>query len=682
MALFIPTIFLAAFLVFQIQPVIAKVILPWFGGASSVWSLCMVFFQAGLLGGYAYAHVLHERLTLRAQAVVHTLLLAASLALLPVAPRAPAVAAAGAHPTWEVLRLLVVSVGLPYFLLASTSPLVQSWYSKTHPGRVPYRLFALSNLASLLALLAYPVVVEPNTTTRTQQLAWSAAYGCFAVLSAASAWYGVRFGTRTANPGESPGEEAAPPGWGVRLLWLALPACGSILLLAVTSFLTEDVAAIPFLWIVPLSAYLLTFVISFEAPGLYYRPVFLPLLIAALALTAHLLWSEREGFGVLSGIAATVGALFVFCMVCHGELVRLRPHPRHLTAFYLMLSAGGAAGGLFVGLLAPVLFHGYYEFHLGLALCALLAVLVMIRSYPVFFRSRPGRLAGAALLAGVAGFAVYLGAEIRDSNQWYRLLARNFYCQLRVRDMDEQDGAGMRRKLVHGTINHGEQFLSAEHRTKPVSYFCPETGIGRLLSSAQPGRPRRVGILGLGCGTLLAYGRAGDTFRIYEINPLVLQLARSEFTYLKDTQAQVEVVMGDGRLSLESEPPQQFDVLVMDAFSGDSVPVHLITREAFATYFRHLKPGGVVAVNIANKYLDLAPVIERAAASFGKLAWVSRYEEDEENPLCFGVTWALVMDRSAKEALGAGLAAGEELKPRPGFRAWSDDYSSMHRILK
>jgi SAM-dependent methyltransferase len=681
MALYAATVFLAAFLLFQIQPMIAKMILPWFGGSSAVWSTCMLFFQVALLLGYLYAHWLHEGLSARWQRIVHTLLLLASLAVLPVAADAAWKGSAVDNPSWRILGLLAATVGLPYFLLSTTSPLLQSWYARTHVGAVPYRLFALSNLACMLALLTYPVLVEPSLSTRVQAQVWSGAYACFAVLCVAIAWRSARKCARRTDPAAA---QAAPkpPGRALRLLWVALAACASILLLSVTTYLTQDVAAVPFLWILPLSVYLLSFILCFEAPRLYWRAVYLPLLILALGAMAYMLWPDREKFRVVSTVAVSVSALFVFSMVCHGELVRTKPHPRHLTIFYVMLSLGGATGGLFVGLLAPNLFNAYYEFPIGLALCAGLAVLVLLRERRAFFQRSWGRACGLAVLAALGSYVAVLGWVVRDSIQGYRVVARNFYSQLRVLEVDEDDGVGVRRKLLHGAINHGEQILSEVYRRKPVAYFCPETGIGRAMLAGKEGVPRRIGILGLGCGVLAAYGHPGDTFRIYEINPLVLELARSEFTYLRDTPARVEVVLGDGRLSLEREPDQHFDILVMDAFSGDSVPVHLITREAFRTYLRHLKPGGILAVNVSNKYLDLRPVMERVARHFGKVALYFSFTPEDDDVVCFGVGWVLIVDAATGQAIASQLGSGEALQARADFRIWTDDFSNMYRILK
>jgi hypothetical protein len=639
----------------------------------------MLFFQAVLLLGYLYAHWLHERLPGRTQAWVHSTALAVSLAALPIVPGGTWKTAAAVHPALRILALLSATVGAPYFILASTSPLLQAWCARRRPGGAPYRLFALSNGASLLALLGYPLLVEPNLPTHTQALAWSAAYVVFAALCCAAAWRSSGQPATAAEPAEE--DPGAAPVSTDRFLWVTLSACASVLLLAVTTHLTQDIAAIPFLWILPLSVYLLSFIVCFESPGFYRRMVFLPLVAAALVFMGYELWPYHRAIPMRATIALFAAALFLCCMVCHGELVRTRPHPRYLTGFYVAVSLGGVCGGLFVGLLAPGIFHAYDEFPIGLALCALLVFRVL---YPDTWRL-PGIwkwLATGALATAACAYGAGMVRVMQEMTGGYRLAERNFYGQLKVReDGDPGIDEYASLQLIHGTINHGEQFVRARYRQEPVTYFCPESGVGRAMR-AQPGHARRIGVLGLGCGTLAAYGQAGDTIRIYEINPLVLEIANRDFTYLRDTPAKVEVAMGDARLSLESEASQQFDILVMDAFSGDSVPVHLITREAFRIYFRHLKPGGILAVNITNTYLNLEPVMERAAAAVDKVAYSYDYKADPDDAVCFSCAWALIMDRRAWEAQPT-LHSKARLLPRARrFRTWTDDFSNMFGILK
>ncbi|MBZ5607696.1 MAG: fused MFS/spermidine synthase [Acidobacteriia bacterium] len=682
MLLYTSTVFLSAFLLFQIQPMIAKMILAWFGGSSSVWSTCMLFFQVVLLFGYAYAHWLQGRFAPRWQAVIHTAVLAVSLLVLPIAPGASWKPAPGDNPSLRILGLLTVAVGLPYFVVSTTSSLIQAWYARTHSGEIPYRLFALSNFASLLALLTYPLVVEPRLSTRWQANVWSIAYAGFAILCAAAAWMMVRRNPAALMLASTESDVGAGrPPVKLRILWVSLAACASILLLAATTFLTQDVAAIPFLWILPLAVYLFSFILCFNAPHSYSRPIFIPLAVVTLALAAY--WLDAPHRPALPTIIVALVALFAWCMFCHGELVRRKPHPSHLTGFYLMISLGGAAGGIFVGLIAPNCFNAYYEFPIGLAFCA--ALVVMLAPGPTAGRLniRWFRFWRPALVAVFCGYAVYLGVAIRHATHDYLAVERNFYGQLRVRQSGNASEEDSYRMLVHGRINHGEQMLNEKYRRQPVTYFCPSSGIGKLITARSHAGPLRVGVMGMGCGTLVAYGRPGDSYRIYEINPLVPPLAETLFTYLKDTPAKVEIALGDARLSLEREPNQQFDLLVMDAFSGDSVPVHLVTREAFQMYLRHLKPGGLLAVNVTNTYLDLRPVMERAASYFGKIAIYYDLEPDEDDDsFCFGSDWVAIADPSIRQTAPELVKAGQVLAPRSDFRMWTDDFSSMWGVLR
>ena len=652
----------------------------------------MLFFQIILLLGYLYAHWLNRTFEPRRQAIIHIACLGAQPRRAAHSPGDYWKTAAIEQPSLRILALLGATVGLPYFLLSSTSPLLQAWYARTHKHGMPYRLFALSNFASLLALLSFPVLVEPNLANRLQAQVWSIAYVAFAAACGLTAWRSSATAPAASAVPVDPAEFVERPSWMLRGLWLGLSASASILLLAVTTHLTQDVAPIPFLWIVPLTAYLLTFIICFEMPRLYVRPIFLPLFLLSIAFMAFRLWpghayvnlpivhyaASLDSRGIINCFAI---ALFIACMVCHGELARLKPHPRHLTGFYVTVSLGGAVGGLFVGLVAPNLFRAYYEFPIGLAVCALAVVLVMVRAlWPFRSPERSAAVFGLAAVLGVLFWGLVYG--VRESVQGYNVVARNFYGLLRVADEGNpviDDSAA--RRLLHGVINHGQQMLREEHRRKPVTYFCPESGIGRGMIALE-GAPRRIGVIGLGCGTLAAYGRPGDTLRIYEINSLVLDIANRDFSYLRDTPAKVEVAMGDGRLLLEADPPQQFDILVVDAFSGDSVPVHLLTREAFDLYFHHMKSSGILAVNISNRYLDLKPVMERAAAAFGRLALVYDYDPPEDDAFCFGCTWTLIMSPETLTAHPALRANAAELKPERPFRIWTDDFSNMYSILK
>jgi hypothetical protein len=667
MLLYALTILVSAFLLFQVQPIMAKMILPWFGGSAAVWTTCLLFFQCLLLLGYLYAHAVFRYLTSQVQALLHIALLAISLFALPVIPAAAWKPAGGEDPTFRILGLLAATVGLPYFLLSTTGPLVQAWYARRYAGAMPYRLYALSNAGSMFALLSYPVLFEPAFATRHQAIGWSCGYVVFALLCAATTLASSGFEGK--NRAVETLEGASAPGWRTHLLWVLLPACASTLLLAFTNYLSQDVAAIPFLWILPLSLYLLSFIICFEREQWYWRSLFLKLLAVALASAAYgiresdQLWSAKGAIPLLSLI------LFICCMVCHGELVRLKPHPRYLTSFYLMISLGGALGGIFVGLLAPRIFPGYFELQIGLGACALLVLAVL------YERSTRWMVGLAAVLALV----VYLGLEVRQGTRDVRVMVRNFYGGLKV--VEEQETAGKVRKLLHGTINHGEQLLDSQRRDLPTTYYSSNSGVGLAIREGFPRGAERIGVIGLGTGTLASYGRPGDYYRFYEINPLVIRIAQSEFTFLKDCKASLALALGDARLSLEKEQHENFDVLAVDAFSGDAIPVHLLTREAFDLYFHHLKPTGVLAVHVSNKYLDLQPVVHSIAQDMHKQDATVDTEDDDQNA-AFGSTWVLVSDRNDFFENPLLRSSWTKVDNKKKLRLWTDDYSNLFQIVK
>ncbi|MCC6291197.1 MAG: fused MFS/spermidine synthase [Bryobacterales bacterium] len=682
MSLYAAAIFLSAFLLFQVQPIIARIILSWFGGTAAVWTTCMLFFQMGLLAGYFYSHSLINRLSPRAQSLLHAGLLLASLAALPILPGEAWKPSGTENPTIRILLLLAATVGLPYMLLSTTSPLLQAWYARAKQGAMPYHLFALSNLGSMLALLTYPPLIEPNMPTRMQAYVWSGGYVLFAALTSYLAYKG-RTGDASAPAAPAGGEEEAGtrPTMGMKVLWIALAACPSMLMLAITNHMSQDVAAIPFLWVLPLSLYLLSFILTFDARGWYQRNIFLVLLAPGLGGMAYLQWAHASELKMQWTIAALSAGFFICCMVCHGELAARKPAPRYLTSFYLALSLGGALGGLFVGVVAPYLFRNYFELPLALAFCGLLAYVVAIEEPGLSWRQAAATVPAFSLLAGMAGLWIFLGRSINDSVQGYKLVTRNFYGALRVRQTGDGSNWEDYKTLLHGSINHGEQWLHPARRRELLTYYCADTGIGRAMRVRTEGVPQKTGVLGLGAGTMAAFGRPGDDYTFYEINPIVPKLAHEEFTFYPDCPARKRIVMGDGRLSLERQSPQNFDVLMMDAFSGDSIPVHLVTREAFQLYFRHLKPTGYLVMHISNKYLDLEPVLARVASDLGKAALLVETNEDESGD-CFGTTF-IVMAHSAdafqtKPFLGAGVPP----KTKAGVGTWTDDYSNLFRILK
>jgi len=666
MPVYAASIFLSAFLLFQVQPLIAKFILPWFGGSAAVWSAALLFFQLLLLAGYLYAHCIIRYLNPKQQFWTHASLLILSLAALPIIPSARWKPSGGDDPTLRILLLLGATLGLPYGLLSATSPLLQAWYLRTHQGAIPYRLFALSNFGSMLALLSYPVVIEPRIALSRQAIAWSIGYVAFALICCSAAWI-----SRVGQVLDLP--SAQPPRFFDLTLWIALSACASILLMAVTSHLTQNIAPIPLLWVAPLSLYLLSFILCFESDRIYNRAIFLPLLVAALYLLTK---GETNNSDIRKLIPALCGALFVCCMVCHGELARRRPHPRYLTQFYLMVAIGGAIGGLFVALAAPRLFNSYIELPVGTALCAALVTCILWMDLPIPL------LRAATVLATIA-FAGYLIRNQTMESSAYILSVRNFYGVLRVRDDPQMKGVPAQRLLIHGTINHGSQLKLPGGDRIPTSYFGSGSGIYRALRTLDEKGPVRIGVVGLGAGVTATLARAGDTLHYYEINPLVAGLAESEFGFWKACPASKRIYLGDGRLVLESLPDEHLDLLAIDVFSSDAIPAHLLTAEAYRTYARHLNPDGILAVHITNRYLDLAPVVAEAAATNGFTGIVVDDAGDDEDYYSPS-TWVLLSRAPSlfEQSNFHDKFAISKLQRKPGFRGWTDDYSNIIQILQ
>ena len=645
------------------QPVIAKQILPWFGGSAGVWTTCMVFFQTVLLAGYGYAD-LTMRLGPRRQAMLHAALLAASLLFLPILASSGWKPLGDEEPIARILLLLLATIGLPYFLLASTTPLLQAWYYRRWQVAVPYRLFALSNFASLLALLGFPLLFEPAFDLKTLGWAWSFMYAGFVVLCGAVAFMSAN-GTAEKIQAEAKHEPSAS----VQLLWLALSAMGSVMLLAVTNHVTQNIASVPFLWVLPLALYLVTFILAFDHPRWYVRQAFVATLVVMLPAMAWFIPS----LDLHVAVPLYLVGMFVACMVCHGELARLRPDPAHLTRFYLMISVGGALGAVLVAIVAPLALPGYFE--LGIALVVLAVILT-------------SRLKKALLLAGVAMtvatlFFVVRGA--RDYTQGVRVMERDFYGVVRTVDFYTPVPY---RSMYHGGIMHGGQLQGDSFRNTPADYFNPGSGYGRVFRSLRemrPKKPLQVGVIGLGAGVIGGWMRPGDSLVFYEISPRVVDIARREFTYLSDTAARAELVMCDGRLSLEREPPRGYDVLGIDAFSGDSIPMHLITREAMAIYVKHIKPDGVIVFQATNRFIDLLPVVKRLASEFGMEAVnVSDSPESEEGPeYWYSSTDQIIVTRN-KRLLEYPLIAdvADVIEDRADLPTFTDSHHNLLRILK
>ena len=678
------TVFISAFLLFLVQPVIAKQILPWFGGSAAVWTTCLVFFQCMLLAGYFYADWTTKKLTPKHQALLHIGLILVAIALLPIIPDTAWKPTGEEVPSLRILLLLAATIGLPYFLISTTSPLVQVWFNKSYPGASPYRLFALSNLASMIALLGYPFLFEPWITTNQQAIGWSIGFGVFALLIAASAWFGLhRFnGDAVSDAPENPStgvtENIAVPTRREKLTWIALSALGSVLLLAISNHLTQNISSIPLMWVVPLALYLLTFILCFDAKDAhsnwYQRKLFLPLLALLVIGMSWTLADKNLHFMLYWQIGLFSVGLFVACMFCHGELVALKPHPRHLTTFYLMVSIGGALGALLVGVIAPLTLPAYYELEISIVALAAMATFRLWRKVHIGLV-----MVGAAVTIFAGAAAVYTVVQF---NEDVVVMSRNFYGTLRVKQYDPPSVEYRRRSLVHGAILHGDQYMDAPYNRSATTYYKPKSGIGRILllkEKLAPDKPRKVGIVGLGTGTIATYANKRDIYRFYDINPDVVTIARRDFTYLKDTDAKIEISLGDARLNLEREPVQGFDVLAIDAFSSDSIPVHLITLEAVQIYERHMKPDGVIAFHVSNRFLDLKPVVSMIAEKRGlHVAWVRDSYDDGSTTS----DWVL-LTKDKTQFLKPDILDGTFIiPPEPKLRIWTDDFNNLLQVLK
>lgn len=667
--LFAATIFLGAFLLFLIEPLIAKLILPWFGGSAAVWATCLVFFQTALLLGYLYADSTIRRLSPKRQSVVHLGLLLVSLLWLPIAPQIFWRSYVTFDPAWRILGLLTFSIGLPFLLLSSTSPLLQTWYARRATNRSPYHLFALSNLASLLALLSFPFLIEPRLSSHHQTALWSIGYASFALCCALTAWISRDYSPITPATAEASQEEA-PPALSTKVLWLSLAACSSMMLLAATNHLSENVAPIPLLWVVPLALYLLSFTMVFAKHKFYSRWFVARLLAVALGAAGYAIYNSSITHAIQISVPLFCSALFVVCFFCHGELAQRKPAVRYLTSFYLTIALGGALGAVFVGLLAPHILSGIYELPIVLLLAALLATVVLWRE------GWSARIFWACVTVSMGAVLVYNIRTMRESTV---AMMRNFYGALRIQEFK----TGLKlpyRSLVHGTIEHGAQYLSFPENRNPTTYYGRRSGAGLALRFCCDG-PKRVGVIGLGAGTLAAYGKPGDSFRFYEINPQVISVANGWFTFLKQSPAKIEIILGDARLSLESEPSQQFDVLAVDAFSGDAIPVHLLTKEALAVYFRHLKPGGILAVHTSNTYLRLAPVVKMLAEDADYTSRLISSDEDA-TMMVSPADWVLVTRNQDFLNKPETFAGSENIEVPPHLRLWTDDYNNLFEILR
>src|ERR1700678_917681 len=658
------TIFLSAFLLLVVEPMAAKQLLPTLGGSSAVWTTCLVFFSVALLLGYLYAHWISSLFDPKQQAVIHILILTMGLLTLGIRIQ-PGPAAVSYHPALTVFRVLATVIGLPYLALSSTTPLLTAWYAGSFEGRSPYRLFALSNFASLLALASYPLFIEPHLTMKQQTGWWSGGFLVFAVLCGAIAWQGRRRSvTATAEKAVLAGRPEP--------FWFLLALGGGMMLTAVTSHMSANIAAIPLLWLPPLALYLLTFILAFQGAWTPIRQLMLRFVLLAVAAMAYALKDIRTILPIAVSLPLFLIALFLCCFFLHGELYARRPVSAGMTRFYLVVATGGAAGTLLVGVIFPLVLRANYD---------LACTLVVVSLISLAATWHDGWGLRMLWIAAATAAIVVVSNQVRQYDDDAVALMRNFYGTLRVRESHLPPQSDTDRQLLNGTIEHGAEWFAPQFLNQPLTYYAPNSGLGLAMRLCCGANPKRVGVIGLGTGTVAAYGNAGDVIRFYEINPLVERLARHWFTFLHDSGARTDVVLGDARLSLAVEPPQRFNVIVIDAFSGDAIPVHLLTREALALYRRHLQPDGILVFHVSNQYVDLEPVVAALAKDAGLYALSVHSHGDEQNGLFFP-DWILVTTNQAFLSQPEVVNNAFPTPLRPDVRLWTDNYSSLLPLLK
>ena len=719
-ALFVATILLGAFLLFLVQPMIARIALPRLGGAPAVWNSAMLVYQALLLGGYGYAHLL-GRIAPRRQGMVHLAVLVGAAAFLPIG-LSDRVLPAGAQPALWVPYLFAVSIGPLFFAVSAQAPLMQRWFASGRLDADPYPLYAASNLGSFAGLIAFPLLVEPLLSVTHQRWLWSAGYLALILLVAGCA--------RSLPPGREPARAQAlgPPPARTRVArWIALGFVPSGMMLATSTFVSTDMVAMPLLWVIPLALYLLSFSIAFAA-----RRGVADLLTSSAPVTIVLFggvlmgsFAERATFGAVTALIL----LFMISVALHTQLYRLRPEPARLTGFYLAMSFGGALGGMFAGLIAPTLFDWTWEYPLLIfAAGVLVPQTYLTAGLRAFWHRRGMRVAGATLIVGVLCLAMLVIArepagfrEVRHPGVIFTIVALGGLVSLGARipyllvlasglllfggvrslSLSLEPGARVRsyfgvytitdearrRALIHGTTLHGVQLIGTATRERmPTTYYTPDSGVGRVMRAAPLvfGPEARIGVVGLGAGTLACYARAGQRWTFYEIDPAMAALSMARrFTFVADCAPQARFVLGDARLSLGRAAPATLDVLALDAFSSDAVPMHLLTREAFAGYARVLAPNGVLAVHISNRIVDLRPIVAAAAKEGGWRTLILDHRpsllREEETPS----SWVVMTRDPWTLALVAGEnAEWKKLRARPGFAAWTDDYATILALLR
>lgn len=669
--LFLIVIFLAAFLLFQVQPLIAKQILPYFGGGSSVWTTCMLFFQGTLLLGYGYSHVISRYLPLKKQLICHAVLLIFSLLLLPIGYQAMA-AEVSQSPLRDILVILLVSVGVPYFTLSATAPLVQQWFALVNPGKSPYFLYSWSNAASLLALLSFPFVIEPVLTSSTQNVTWSLVYACFVAVFLSMLWHISRSERmKQAVEKETRSTTIQVPNY---LYWFGYSALGVIFLVATTNAITQNVAPIPFLWILPLCLYLLSFIICFHHEKWYVRWYWLSFLALCSAIAIFLYFIGAQ-FDFITQLVLFSCVLFTACMVCHGELAKAKPEASQLTPFYLTMSIGGFAGSVFIALVAPIIWTQFLEFPLAFILLFLLIALHQ------FNKQGMKKLSVISfIIAGLTtGLFVTLNSAYQQSDVYQE---RNFFGVLSVKEVEIQ--GHMERRLIDGTTSHGTQYVEKSKQHIPLSYFRAGTGGALAIQTAQQSGEINAGFIGLGAGALAAYGQEGDRFTFYELNPSVINAANNYFSFLSGSKAKVEIVEGDARLSLTALANSDFeplDLLVLDAFSGDSIPQHLITVEAIKLYKTLVKEQGILAFHISNSHLDLLPLMVGLSNELGFKLLYFRTKADYEGQHDTDWVW-MTNNEAVINSAKLKLTQTPFNVSKSNQVVWTDDFSHLLSLLK
>ncbi|MBU3003312.1 hypothetical protein [Paraglaciecola arctica] len=683
------SVFVSAFLVFQIQPIISKTILPWFGGGASVWTTCMLFFQFFLLVGYIYAYVLTKTLRIKTQVVVHLILLALGVIFLPFGIHDIHNIEVAATPTWGVLTVLFISLGFPYLMLSANTPLLQHWFSSDVNNVNPYRLYAISNVGSFLALISYPIVFEPFMSLDGQLELWSSIY-CVFVALVVWIFYVVVIKSQSQKLNNAKQLVNSKVGFSQVTLWFLLAALGVVLLVSTTNALTQNVPPVPFLWIVPLAIYLLTYVMAFSSLRLYLRVIWIPCFMV-LSFVALLIYIIGGQFDFVTQLIIYLLILLCGCMICHGELNALKPRQGNTTLFYLFLSAGGVFGSFLVTFVAKELFDEFLEFPLAIVsvLLVVAASLWWVRKDEITQLNK-GHIAAVnqlfllsigSLVVALVWLLVFI--NLNSQYQQYDVAKdRNFYGILSVKDINE--GKVKERRLVDGTTSHGSQSLPLTPSPVPLSYYRPGTGGQLIIDELSNVKNLQVGVIGLGVGALAAYGRPGDLYTFYELNPLVSVYANRYFKYLENAQADVEVKLGDARVTLQNEldsgQRNNFDLLIIDAFSGDLIPTHLMTHEAFMLYQQHIKTSGVIALHISNRHLSLLPVIAHHSRSLKMQMMLfdtpgGGYEHDAQ--------WVvLTNNRQLTESPRLMDKQTPIISSQYQSVVWTDDYSSLLPILK